>query len=116
MSHSLGVGSPSTQGSCTNCKTQASKGILSCAQGPLTIQLLHHTFDGLKDHLKDDFNYIEKYLDLHLRWKIVGIGGVEIDRDDLEKFSKTEITVCEKLANLGMWELLKSSRTSFGLS
>ncbi|CEF87237.1 hypothetical protein FGSG_04869 [Fusarium graminearum PH-1] len=43
--YTFGGGSRKTLDSCANCKTQADAGVLSCAQVPLTIQLLHHTID-----------------------------------------------------------------------
>ncbi|KAH7154288.1 hypothetical protein DER46DRAFT_628176 [Fusarium sp. MPI-SDFR-AT-0072] len=43
--YTFGGGSRKTRDSCSNCKTQAEAGVLSCAQVPLTIQLLHHTID-----------------------------------------------------------------------
>ncbi|KAG7405290.1 hypothetical protein LZL87_006534 [Fusarium oxysporum] len=91
--YTFGGGSRKTRDSCSNCKTQAEAGVLSCAQVPLTIQLLHHTIDCVRDHPIDTFDDVEDYLKLHLRWKIYGYGGFEVDEEDLEPFSKTQITV-----------------------
>jgi len=91
--YTFGGGSRKTRDSCSNCKTQADAGVLSFAQIPLTIQLLHHTIDCVRDHPIDTFDDVEAYLKLHLRWKFYGYGGFEIDEKDLEPFSKTQITV-----------------------
>ncbi|CAG7564494.1 unnamed protein product [Fusarium equiseti] len=91
--YTFGGGSRKTRESCSNCKTQAEAGVLSCAQVPLTIQLLHHTIDCVRDHPIDTFDDVEEYLKLHLRWKVYGYGGFEVDDEDLEPFSKTQITV-----------------------
>ncbi|KAM0228209.1 hypothetical protein ACHAP5_012004 [Fusarium lateritium] len=91
--YTFGGGSRESQDSCSNCKKQADKNTLSCAQVPLTLQLLHHTIDGLRDHPLETFDQVEKYLELHLRWKVYGFGGVEVAKKDYEQLSKTEITV-----------------------
>jgi tyrosinase len=90
--YTFGGGSRETD-SCSNCKKQADESILSCAQVPLTIQLLHHTIDGLTDHPLETFDQVERYLELHLRWKVYGFGGIEVAKKDYEQLSKTEITV-----------------------
>lgn len=91
--YTFGGGSRKTRESCSNCKTQAEAGVLSRAQVPLTIQLLHHTIDCVRDHPIDTFDDVEEYLKLHLRWKVYGYGGFEVDEEDLGPFSKTQITV-----------------------
>ncbi|WXC64954.1 hypothetical protein SNK03_010763 [Fusarium graminearum] len=91
--YTFGGGSRKTRDSCANCKTQADAGVLSCAQVPLTIQLLHHTIDCVRDHPITKFDDVEKYLELHLRWKFFGFGGIEVDEEDLDPFHKTQVTV-----------------------
>ncbi|KAI7771976.1 hypothetical protein LZL87_011669 [Fusarium oxysporum] len=91
--HTFGGGSRKTRDSCVNTKTQAEAGVLSCAQVPLTIQLLHHTIDFVRGHSITTFEDVEENLRLHLRWKIIGFGGFEVDENDLDPFSKTQITV-----------------------
>lgn len=91
--YTFGGGSRKTRDSCANCKTQADAGVLSCAQVPLTIQLLHHTIECVRDHPIEKFDNVEKYLELHLRWKFFGFGGYEVDEEDLDPFHKTQVTV-----------------------
>ncbi|KAM0229071.1 hypothetical protein ACHAPO_010226 [Fusarium lateritium] len=91
--YTFGGGSRKTRDSCANCKTQADAGVLSCAQVPLTIQLLHHTIDCVRDHPITKFDDVEKYLELHLRWKFFGFGGFEVDEEELDPFHKTQVTV-----------------------
>jgi hypothetical protein len=47
----------------------------------------------MADHPIEKFDDVEEYLRLHLRWKFYGFGGFEVDENDLDPFSKTEITV-----------------------
>ncbi|KAM5350817.1 hypothetical protein ACJ41O_007322 [Fusarium nematophilum] len=91
--YTFGGGVRSTEESCSNCKKQADAGVLSCAQVPLTIQLLHHAIDGVADHPLKDFEDVGAYLKLHLRWKVIAFGGVELEEEDLGPFHRTKITV-----------------------
>ncbi|CAM1500554.1 Fc.00g097160.m01.CDS01 [Cosmosporella sp. VM-42] len=54
--YTFGGGVRCSKDSCKNCKTQADKNVLSCGQVPLTIQLLHHTIDHIKDHSIKNFD------------------------------------------------------------
>ncbi|KAL4724462.1 hypothetical protein ACLX1H_009078, partial [Fusarium chlamydosporum] len=91
--YTFGGGLRRTRDSCANCKVQADTGVLSCAQVPLTVHLLHHTIDSVADHPIDKFDDVEEYMRRHLRWKIYEFGGSEVDENNLERFSKTSITV-----------------------
>ncbi|KAF5672507.1 tyrosinase precursor [Fusarium heterosporum] len=92
--YSFGGRLSTSKGSCSNCKRQAEDDTLSCAQVPLTINLLQHLQDDISDHSIADFGQVEDYLRLHLRWRFVKYGG-EVVSDALfkEKFSKTQISV-----------------------
>ncbi|KAF4991858.1 hypothetical protein FGRMN_7576, partial [Fusarium graminum] len=83
-----------SKGACSNCRRQAEDGTLSCAQVPLTIHLLHHLQDDVSDHSIADFDQVEDYLRLHLRWRFVKFGG-EVVSDALfrDRFSNTQISV-----------------------
>lgn len=91
--YTFGGGVRSSEESCSNCKSQADSAVLSCAQVPLTIQLLHHAIDGVTDHPLKDFGDVGEYLKLHLRWKVIAFGGVELEEKDLGPFHRTKITV-----------------------
>ncbi|KAF4981580.1 hypothetical protein FZEAL_2646 [Fusarium zealandicum] len=92
--YTFGGGVRRTQESCANCKTQADNHVLSCAQVPLTTQLVHLAVDRARTHSVNSFTDIETYLKDHLCWRFVGFGGVEIeDTEALELFPETKITV-----------------------
>lgn len=78
--------------SCYNCKAQESAGVLSRAQVPLTIPLLHHAVDNVNDHPLDNYvdDNVAEYLKLHLRWRFVRYGGEVVDAS---KFPKTQVKV-----------------------
>lgn len=92
--YSFGGRQSKSEGSCRNCKRQAAAQVLSCAQVPLTIHLLHHMRDNISDHSLKDFGEIEEYLRLHLRWKLVKYGGEVISEEGFRKnFSKLQVSV-----------------------
>ncbi|KAH7125927.1 hypothetical protein EDB81DRAFT_698386 [Dactylonectria macrodidyma] len=88
----FGGGVRSSEDSCANCKTQKDAGVLSCAQVPLTIQLLHHALDHVADHPITSFldEEVEEYLKLHLNWRFIQAGGAEVEAD---QFPNTTISV-----------------------
>jgi tyrosinase len=88
--YTFGGGARNLEASCSNCKTQAEKGILSCGQVPLTIQLLHHSLDDVHEHSIKDFNGVEEYLTKNLSWRFVQLGGGEVNPS---KFSETRVQV-----------------------
>ncbi|KAF4454859.1 hypothetical protein F53441_2729 [Fusarium austroafricanum] len=91
--YSLGGRQSTAEGSCSNCKRQAKTQILSCAQVPLTIPLLHRVRD-MTGHPTKEYRSVEEYLRLHLRWRVVKYGGqVVCDELFMRKFSKMQISV-----------------------
>lgn len=92
--YSFGGRKSSSGGSCNNCKKQAAAQVLSCAQVPLTIHLLHLIRDNIPDHSTKNSDGIEDYLRLHLRWRVVKYGGEVIFEEAFKKnFSKLQISV-----------------------
>ncbi|KAG5781349.1 hypothetical protein H9Q73_004978 [Fusarium xylarioides] len=92
--YSFGGRQSTSEGSCRNCKTQAAAQVLSCAQVPLTIHILHHIKDDIPDHSIEDYDEIEEYLRLHLRWRVVKYGGEVVSKEGFKKnFSKLQISV-----------------------
>jgi tyrosinase len=77
---------------CSNCKSQESAGVLSRAQVPITIPLLHHAVDNIDDHPLDNYvnDDVAEYLKLHLRWRFVRLGGEVVNAS---KFPKTQVKV-----------------------
>lgn len=84
---------------CGNCKSQQIAGVLSRAQVPLTLHLLHHFNDSVDEHNLTGFTQdaIHEYLQKHLHWRFVALGGQEIPA---EQFPKTYITVLGGKAEL----------------
>lgn len=77
---------------CTNCGSQKGHKILSKAQVPLTIQILSQALDGknypnIHSTTTDEVN---KYLEKHLHWRYVQIGGREMPS---ASFPHTKISV-----------------------
>ncbi|KAG5815232.1 hypothetical protein H9Q74_002925 [Fusarium xylarioides] len=92
--YSFGGRQSTSEGSCRNCKRQAAAQVLSCAQVPLTIHILHHIKDDIPDHSIEDYDEIEEYLRLHLRWRVVKYGGEVVSKEGFKKnFSKLQISV-----------------------
>ncbi|KAF5547017.1 tyrosinase precursor [Fusarium napiforme] len=91
--YSFGGRQSTSEGSCRNCKRQAAAQVLSCAQIPLTIHLLHHLRDNIPDHSVENPDEIEDYLRLHLRWRVVKYGGEVISGEGFKNFSKLQISV-----------------------
>ncbi|KAM0425576.1 hypothetical protein ACHAPT_009107 [Fusarium lateritium] len=79
-----------TEGGCENCKLQAKNKVLSLSQVPITIPVFNHIYDEGKDHPVKDFNEVDEYLKLHLRWTFVQHGGHPLNEND---FPATEISV-----------------------
>ncbi|KAL9087730.1 MAG: hypothetical protein Q9165_006497 [Trypethelium subeluteriae] len=80
-------------GNCANCKSQADGGVLSRAQVPITIQLLHQATDDQNDiHPITSFvrDEVDEYLEKHLRWRFIALGGAERPAED---FPNTLISV-----------------------
>lgn len=77
---------------CPTCTTQKEEGVLSRAQIPLTLHLLHHAIDDVPGHDIDSFvkGDIEKYLVKKLHWRYIEFGGREIPAD---KFPKTDVEI-----------------------
>ncbi|KAF5575372.1 tyrosinase precursor [Fusarium pseudocircinatum] len=89
--YSFGGRQSTSEGSCRNCKRQAAAQVLSCAQMPLTIHLLHH---NISDHSITNSDGIEEYLRLHLQWRVVKYGAEVISEEGFKKnFSKLQISV-----------------------
>ncbi|KAF4497184.1 tyrosinase precursor [Fusarium agapanthi] len=89
--YSFGGRQITSEGSCGNCKTQAEAQVLSCAQVPLAIHLLHHNISGHSIKSSDE---IEEYLRLNLGWRIVKYGGEVISEEGFrQNFSKLQISV-----------------------
>ncbi|KAF5586524.1 tyrosinase precursor [Fusarium pseudoanthophilum] len=89
--YSFGGRQSSSEGSCNNCKKQAAAQVLSCAQVPLTIHLLHH---NISNHSTKNSGEIEEYLRLHLQWRVIKYGGEVISEEAFNKnFSKLQISV-----------------------
>ncbi|KAL6405092.1 tyrosinase precursor [Ilyonectria robusta] len=88
--YTFGGGVRSSEAGCSNCKKQSDAGVMSCGQVPLTIELLHHALDHVHDHPIANFNEVEDYLKLHLRWRFVQSGGAVLDASN---FPNTEISV-----------------------
>nr|RBQ94040.1 hypothetical protein FVER53263_03534 [Fusarium verticillioides] len=91
--YSFGGRQSSSGGSCNNCKKQAAAQVLSCAQVPLTIHLLHHIRDKIPDHSIENPDEIEDYLRLHLQWRVVKYGGEVISEEAWKDFSRLQISV-----------------------
>lgn len=77
---------------CENCKNQADAKVLSRAQVPITIPLLHQATDNEDIHPIESFirDEVDEYLEKHLRWRFVALGGAEKPADD---FPDTLISV-----------------------
>lgn len=89
-SFSGGGRDPEANAGCVNCEKQAEAKVMSRAQVPITLQLMHHVLDDQEDHPIEDFLQVEKYLELHLRWKYIQLGGLERPASD---FPNTKISV-----------------------
>lgn len=77
---------------CSNCTTQQEDGVLSRAQIPITLHLIHHVIDNVPGHNLGSFfqDDVERYLVGNLHWRFIELGGREVAAD---KFPKTEIEV-----------------------
>jgi tyrosinase len=86
---------------CPNCTTQQEHGVLSRAQVPITLHLIHHVIDNVPGHNLGSFfqDDVERYLVDNLHWRFIELGGKELAAD---KFPKTEIEVF-----VGQGEVLK---------
>ncbi|KAF4439226.1 tyrosinase precursor [Fusarium acutatum] len=99
--YSFGGRQSTSEGSCRNCKRQAAAQVLSCAQVPLTIHLLHHIRYNIPDHSITNFDEIEDYLRLHLRWRVVKYGGEVISEEGFrQNFSKLQISVLRGIGRI----------------
>ncbi|RBR10394.1 hypothetical protein FVER53590_12513 [Fusarium verticillioides] len=81
---------PSTE-TCSNCASQKDKKVLSRAQVLLTIPIISQALDsGFKHIDTTEVGKVKTYLQNHLRWKFVQIGGFERPAED---FPNTTISV-----------------------
>ncbi|KAI7771846.1 hypothetical protein LZL87_006122 [Fusarium oxysporum] len=98
--YSFGGRQSTPEGSCRNCKRQAEAQVLSCAQVPLTIHLLHRFRDYIPDH---SFEGVEEYLRRYLRWRVVKYGGEVISEEEFrKKLSKLQILVLRGTGRLNV--------------
>ncbi|KPM45298.1 hypothetical protein AK830_g1254 [Neonectria ditissima] len=92
--YSFGGLTPATEGApegCANCGTQKDNKVLSRAQVPLTIPIISQALDeGYKYIDSTRGRHVEPYLEKHLHWKFVQIGGEERPASD---FPNTTISV-----------------------
>lgn len=71
---------------CENCFQKAQARILSTAQVPLTIPLVHHAEDQRNDDIWHiDHHSVERYLTRHLSWKAVSVAGNVIPFEDIPR-------------------------------
>ncbi|KAI1373531.1 common central domain of tyrosinase-domain-containing protein [Hypoxylon crocopeplum] len=87
----LAPSSATSTSGCANCGSQRDNKVQSRAQVPLTIpiiaQALSSSYSNIRSTLHDD---VELYLEKHLHWKFVQIGGVERSANE---FPDTKISV-----------------------
>ncbi|KAF4944169.1 hypothetical protein FGADI_12882 [Fusarium gaditjirri] len=96
--YSFGGRQSTPEGSCRNCKRQAEAQVLSCAQVPLTIHLLHRIRHYIPDQ---SFEGVEDYLRLYLHWRVVKYGGEVVSEEEFKrKFSKLQISVLRCIGRL----------------
>ncbi|KAF5594587.1 uncharacterized protein FSUBG_9407 [Fusarium subglutinans] len=77
--------------SCSNCASQKEKKVLSRAQVLLTIPIIHQALDKRFEHIHSTMTeQVEEYLEKHLHWKFVEIGGKVRPASD---FPNTTISV-----------------------
>ncbi|KIL88341.1 hypothetical protein FAVG1_08420 [Fusarium avenaceum] len=90
--YSLGGMEPSTEG-CANCGEQKDNKVMSRAQVLLTIPIMSQALDSRFEHIKSTRrDLVEKYLQNHLHWKFVQIGGEE---KPAEGFPHTQVSVLQ---------------------